>query len=84
MLRQRFDASLRSGRPGLLPGRHDLRVDHQKEVRKLAFFREPAPSVFAVPIRLMRKLVDKSGLRRLTRGEPGRAAPVMTEVSEAG
>lgn len=55
----------------------------EKEVRKLAFFREPAPSIFAVPIRLMRKLVDKSGLRRLTRGEPGRAAPVMTEVSEA-
>ena len=36
-------------------------IDH--EVRKLAFFREPAPLVFAVPIRLARKLVELSGVR---------------------
>jgi len=44
------------------------------QVKKLAFFREPAPSVFAVPIRLLRKLVDRSGLRRLLRGQPNRPA----------
>ena len=46
-------------------------IEH--EVKKIAFFREPAPSLFAVPIRLMRKLVDASGLRRLLRGQPNRA-----------
>jgi hypothetical protein len=40
-------------------------IEH--EVKKLAFFREPAPGPFAIPIRIMRKLVDRSGLRRLTR-----------------
>jgi uncharacterized cupin superfamily protein len=35
----------------------------EKEVRKAAFFREPSPQVFALPTRVMRKLVDASGLR---------------------
>lgn len=56
----------------------------EKEVRKLAFFREPAPSLFAVPIRLMRKLVDSSGLRRILRRQAGRTVPVLTQVAEQG
>lgn len=36
----------------------------EKEVRKIAYFREPTPLLFALPIRVMRKLIDKSGLRR--------------------
>jgi hypothetical protein len=36
-------------------------IDH--EVRKLAFFREPAPLMFALPIRLARKLIELSGVR---------------------
>ncbi|HEY3814399.1 MAG TPA: cupin domain-containing protein [Caulobacteraceae bacterium] len=35
-----------------------------KEVRKVAYFREPSPWFFAMPVRALRKLVDKSGLRR--------------------
>jgi uncharacterized cupin superfamily protein len=36
-------------------------IDH--EVRKLAFFRQPAPRLMALPLRLARRLVGLSGLR---------------------
>ena len=37
------------------------------EVKKLAFFREAVPHPLALPIRLMRKLIDRSPLRGLMR-----------------
>jgi len=45
-------------------------IEH--EVKKLAFFREPAPTPLALQIRLLRKLIEASGLRRLLRGQPNR------------
>ena len=44
------------------------------EVRKIAYFREPAPLIFALPIRVMRKLIDKSGLRRFQKTRKTAAA----------
>ena len=34
----------------------------EQEVRKLAFFRQPSPALLALPIRLTRKLIQRSGL----------------------
>jgi uncharacterized cupin superfamily protein len=45
----------------------------EKEVRKIAFFREPSPALLALPVRLMRKLRDK--MRAAARARPAAPAP---------
>ena len=56
-----------------------------KEVRKVAYFREPSPWFFALPVRLLRKLVDRSGLRRFqkTRKTAATAAAPPGRVATA-
>ncbi len=39
----------------------------EKEVRKAAFFRAPAPLPFALPIRIVRKLIEDLGVRHWLR-----------------
>lgn len=60
-----------------------------KEVRKAAFFRAPAPLPFALPIRLARKLIDALGMRQAVRkrryGPAARAeAPIAPGRLAAG
>jgi uncharacterized protein len=54
-----------------------------KEVRKIAYFREPSPFFFALPIRVIRKLIDKSGLRRFQKTRKAAAVTTPPQVAAA-
>jgi uncharacterized cupin superfamily protein len=52
-----------------------------KEVRKAAFFREPAPQMVALPMRALRKLIDRSGVRAWLRRRQAEATPNRIRLS---
>ena len=52
-------------------------IEH--EVKKIAFFRQPAPSFMALPLRVWRLVVRRLGLYARLDGAPGRLPPGFDE-----